>query len=71
LSFQAIDHPLKRARQAAGFSLRGLAKPTRIHYSRLCLFEHGLRPREDELLRLAGVLRCAPEDLQPRQAVAS
>jgi transcriptional regulator with XRE-family HTH domain len=64
LLFSPSDHPLRRARQQAGYSLRSLGRVSRVHYSRISLIEHGLLPREDELLRLAGVLGCRPESLQ-------
>jgi transcriptional regulator with XRE-family HTH domain len=66
-------HPLRRARTAAGLSLRRLADRAKVHYIRIHYIEHGLEPREDELLRLAAVLRCAPESLQARtpEAMAS
>ena len=65
-------HPLRRARDAAGLSLRRLADRANVHYIRIHYIEHGLQPREDELLRLAAVLRVSPDALKPyEQAVAS
>jgi transcriptional regulator with XRE-family HTH domain len=64
LVFQApAEHPLRLARRARGLTLRGLADLAKVHLTRLHYLEHGLQPRHDELLRLAGVLRCSPSDL--------
>jgi transcriptional regulator with XRE-family HTH domain len=66
------SHPLRRARDAAGLSLRRLADRAKIHYTRIHYAEHGLDLREDELLRLAAVLRVSPDALQAQQeALAS
>jgi transcriptional regulator with XRE-family HTH domain len=61
----ALDHPLRRARLRAGYSLRALGAAAAVNYSRLSLIENGLSARDAELRRLAGVLGCRPEDLIP------
>ena len=66
------DHPLRQARSIARLSLRRLADKSKVHFTRLHYAEHGLELREDELLRVAAVLRVTPECLQPtREAIAS
>ena len=67
-------HPLRRARTEQGLSLRRLAEKAKVNFTRIHYIEHGLEPSADELLRLAAVLRCAPESLRPtdtREAIAS
>jgi len=66
------QHPIQIARTSAGLSLRRLAERAKVHYTRIHYAEHGLDLREDELLRLAAVLRVSPDSLrlQP-MAVAS
>ena len=54
---------LRERRLAQGLSYRALGRAAAIDHVRLYNFEHGLVPRRNEILRLAGVLSCTPADL--------
>ncbi|PYQ73505.1 MAG: hypothetical protein DMG04_13535 [Acidobacteria bacterium] len=58
-----IEPGLVLRRRELGLTLRELAQRARISYLKLHYFEHGLRPRRDELRRLARALQCHPSDL--------
>jgi len=71
LRFQTTDHPLRTARKRARLTLHSLGAASKIHPTKLWQLEMGLYAREDELLRLARVLRCKPSDLIPKQSNAA
>jgi transcriptional regulator with XRE-family HTH domain len=56
-------HPLREARELAGFTLRYESAITGIDYRRLHLFEQGLRPKAHELRVLAAAFRVPMSEL--------
>ena len=56
---------LHEYRRAKGLSLRQLAELTGIYHSKISNIEHGLRPSEDEVKKLAAALDCRVTDLTP------
>jgi transcriptional regulator with XRE-family HTH domain len=62
----SIEQSLVLRRRELGLTLKQLGVLTGISYLKLHYFEHGLRPRPDELQRIAGALGCAPDQLEVR-----
>jgi transcriptional regulator with XRE-family HTH domain len=62
---QKNEHPIRRLREARGFSLRVLERATGVSYVRIFYLERGVEATPRELERLARALACRPEDLQP------
>lgn len=61
---EQVGRKLQKARVAAGFSLRGLANATDIHYTQLWAFEHGRTlPGFAQLRQLCKVLHLDPNNL--------
>ena len=56
---ESFSQQLRAARAASGLTLRALADRTRINYTKLCQFEHGLVPKPAETRALASVLAAA------------
>ena len=46
----ADRHPIRQAREARGLPQRDVGKLARIHHTKIHFFQHGLQPREDELM---------------------
>jgi transcriptional regulator with XRE-family HTH domain len=61
---RSVDRVLVRKRRAKGLTLRQLAQRAGINYIKIHYFEHGLKPRSDELRRLAEALGCSSADLR-------
>jgi len=70
--YQTTAHPIARRRLEAPrkLSLRGLAKLSGIHFTKLHHFEHGLAPSREELEAIARALGCSVDDLRPTSEVA-
>ena len=62
----SVASAIHARRRAGRLSLRRLGKLSRICYTKLHYFEHGLIPRPDEAERLAAALDCTPADLGQR-----
>ena len=60
-----LGERLRKARDAAGLSLFGLAIRCGCTPQAIAKYERGSRPRGDILLAMARALRVAPEDLMP------
>lgn len=65
----AASHPLRVQRERAGLSLRKLAELAHVDFTKLHHIEHGREPREDELLRLSGVLKVPADALRVNERV--
>jgi transcriptional regulator with XRE-family HTH domain len=62
----SIEHSLVLRRRDLGLTLRQLAARTGISYLKLHHFEHGLRPRADEVRRIAEALGCTVAQMEAR-----
>jgi transcriptional regulator with XRE-family HTH domain len=59
----AHRHPIRLAREARGLTQRDLGALAGIHHTKISFFENGLRPRVDELARMAEALGVSPDAL--------
>ena len=63
LQGSSVSDTLHSRRRAGRLTLRRLGQLSGICFTKLHYFEHGLRPRPDELRRLADALGCTPDQL--------